>query len=97
MSACETAFWPAGTFAEAFAESASTAADDVLSDDPIAEVFEEFMADKTEWEGTATVLLHELESIVRRPERNAETVYALAKSAAGNNPNPDDVRKVSMA
>src|SRR6516225_6203825 len=40
------------------------------------------MADKKEWKGTATKLLSELETIVRRPERDAEVALALAKSAA---------------
>jgi hypothetical protein len=40
------------------------------------------MADKKEWRGTATKLLSELETFVRRPEREAELALALAKSAA---------------
>ncbi len=80
--ACETAFWDAGTFAKAFAEFAEFAADDVLSGDPIAAVFEEFMEGKLEWEGTATKLLAELEAIVRKPERLAEMALALAKNEA---------------
>jgi hypothetical protein len=82
VTACETAFWPEGTFAAAFAESAATAGADVLSNDPVAETFEEFMADKKEWKGTATELLSELEAIVRKPEREAELALALAKSEA---------------
>jgi hypothetical protein len=84
VSACEPAFWSTGTFARAFAEAASTAAADVLADDPITAVFEEFMADKREWKGTSTVLLRELETIVRRPEREAEIAHALAKNEASN-------------
>jgi hypothetical protein len=82
VTACETAFWPEGTFATAFAESSATAGADVLSDDPVAEAFEEFMEDKGEWTGTTTVLLRELETIVRRPEREAELALALAKNEA---------------
>jgi hypothetical protein len=82
VTACETAFWPKGTFATAFAESAATAGADVLSDDPVAEAFEEFMEDKGEWTGTTAVLLRELETIVRRPERDAELALALAKNEA---------------
>jgi hypothetical protein len=82
VTACETAFWPEGTFAKAFAESAATAGADVLSDDPVAEAFEEFMEDKGEWTGTTAVLLRELETIVRRPEREAELALALAKNEA---------------
>jgi hypothetical protein len=40
------------------------------------------MADKKEWKGTATKLLFELETIVRRPERDAELALALAKNEA---------------
>jgi hypothetical protein len=82
VTACETAFWPEGTFAAAFAESAATADADVLSNDPVAETFEELMADKKEWKGTVTKLLSELETIVRRPEREAELALAVAKSEA---------------
>jgi hypothetical protein len=81
-SACETAFWPEGTFATAFAEAAATASDDVLSGDPVSRTFMGFMADKAEWEGTATDLLFELETIVRRPEREAELALAELKSEA---------------
>jgi hypothetical protein len=84
--ACETAFWDAGTFAKAFAESASATADDVLSDDPIAAVFGEFMNGKTGWKGTATQLLAHLEAIVRSPEREAE--LALAKNETRSSSKP---------
>jgi hypothetical protein len=56
--------------------------EDVLSNDRVAETLEEFMADKNEWKGTATKLLFELETIVRRPDRDAELALALAKSEA---------------
>jgi hypothetical protein len=80
VTACETAFWPEGTFAEALAESAATAGADVLSNDRVAEAFEQFMGDKKEWKGAVTELLSELETIVRRPEREAELALALAKT-----------------
>jgi hypothetical protein len=97
VTACETAFWPEETFARALAESAATAGDDVLSDDPVAEAFEGFMADKGEWKGIATKLLLELEAIVRKPERRAEMAYALVKSRVGNSTNPQDVREAAEA
>ena len=81
-ASCETAFWPAGTFAKAFAESAASASSDILSSDPVAETFQEFMSDKVEWRGTATKLLSELETIIRRPEREAELALAMVKSEA---------------
>jgi hypothetical protein len=84
VSACETCFWPAGTFLKAFTEAAAEAADEVLSNDPVVEVFQEFMADKKEWKGTATVLLRELENVVRGPAREAELAFARAKNEARN-------------
>jgi hypothetical protein len=84
VTACETAFWDEGSFAAAFAESAASASDDVLSGDPVAKTFMEFMADKAEWEGTATDLLLELETIVRRPEREAELALAALKNEEKN-------------
>jgi hypothetical protein len=56
--------------------------EDVLSNDRVAETLEELMADKKDWKGAATKLLSELETIVRRPEREAERALALAKSEA---------------
>jgi hypothetical protein len=84
VSACETCFWPAGTFLKAFTEAAAEAADETLSNDPVVEVFQEFMADKKEWKGTATVLLRELENVVRGPAREAELAFARAKNEARN-------------
>ena len=40
------------------------------------------MSDKVEWRGTATKLLAELETIIRRPERDAELALAMAKNEA---------------
>jgi hypothetical protein len=97
VTACETAFWPKGTFAKALAESAATAGADVLSDDPVAETFEEFMNDRQEWKGTGTVLLRELEAIVRKPERIAEMAHALVKSRVGKSTNPHDVKELAEA
>jgi hypothetical protein len=78
--ACETAFWTEGTFARAFAEAAESAAGDVLADDPIAVIFEEFKENRKEWKGTSTQLLGELEAVVRRPERDASMAHAQAQA-----------------
>ena len=78
--ACETAFWNEGTFAKAFAESAESAAGDVLADDPVAAVFEEFMENRKEWKGTSTQLLSEFETVVRQPERDASMAHAHAQA-----------------
>jgi hypothetical protein len=98
--ACETTFWLAGTFARAFAESAESAAGDVLADDPIAAVFEEFMENRKEWKGTSTQLLGELEAVVRRPERDASMANAHAQAPlrrAGKLATADEIAAAATA
>jgi hypothetical protein len=98
--ACETAFWPEGTFDRAFAESAESAAGDVLADDPIAAVLEEFMENRKEWKGTSTQLLGELEAVVRRPERDASMAYAHAQAPlrrAGKLATADEIAAATAA
>jgi len=98
--ACETVFWPEGTFAKAFAESAESAAGDVLADDPIAAVFEEFMENRKEWKGTTTQLLSELEAVVRRPERDASMAHAQAQAPmrrAGKLATSDEIAAATAA
>ena len=100
--ACETAFWPAGTFAKAFEESTESAAGDVLEDDPIAAVLEKFMENRKgkEWKGTSTQLLAGLEDVVRQPERDASDAYAQAQAPmrrAGKLATSDEIAAASAA
>ena len=59
-TACETAFWPAGSFMAAYNENRDTAVEDVIEADPIGAAVRAFMASRAEWTGTATELLSEL-------------------------------------
>jgi hypothetical protein len=56
-TACETALWPAGTFARAYAENRSAAVDRVIDADPVADAVRAIMSDRITWTGTASDLL----------------------------------------
>lgn len=63
-TACETAFWPTGSFTAAYDGNQQKAVADVLEADLIANAVSQFMADRTEWEGTASDLLSVLSDAV---------------------------------
>jgi hypothetical protein len=56
-TACETALWPAGTFARAYTANRRAAIESVIEADPVAACVREFMADRSMWTGSATELL----------------------------------------
>ena len=56
-TACETALWPADTFARAYAANRRAAIESVIEADPVAACVREFMADRSMWTGSATELL----------------------------------------
>jgi hypothetical protein len=56
-AACETAFWPAGTFWSAYCGNRDEAVEGVIDADPIAAALRAWMAARTEWTGTASDLL----------------------------------------
>jgi hypothetical protein len=55
--ACETAFWPAGTFLRAYDANRRATIEIVIDKDPVAACVREIMADRTMWTGTASDLL----------------------------------------
>jgi hypothetical protein len=55
--ACETAFWPAGTFLRAYDANRRAAIQSVIDKDPVAACVREIMADRGTWTGTASDLL----------------------------------------
>jgi hypothetical protein len=55
--ACETAFWPAGTFLRAYEANRSAAVESVIDKDAVAACVRDIMADRGTWTGTATDLL----------------------------------------
>jgi hypothetical protein len=56
-TACETAFWPAGTFARTNQGNRKAAIEDLIDTDPVAARVREFMASRTTWTGSASDLL----------------------------------------
>jgi hypothetical protein len=55
--ACETAFWPAGTFARAYDANRSAAIESVIDTDLVAACVREIMAERHSWTGSASDLL----------------------------------------
>lgn len=62
-TACETAHWPEGRFMAAYDGNREEAVENVIDSDAVAVAVRELIADKVEWEGTATELLAVLTAI----------------------------------
>jgi hypothetical protein len=56
-AACETAFWPVGTFEAAYRSNRDEAVDNVIDSDPIASAIRTMMTGMPTWTGTASDLL----------------------------------------
>src|SRR5215475_6313257 len=56
-TACETAFWPAGTFTQAYQANRRAAIEDLIDADPVAARIREIMANRGTWTGSASDLL----------------------------------------
>jgi hypothetical protein len=56
-TACETALWPAGTFARAYAANRRAAIEDIIEADPVAACVRALMAERRTWTGSAADLL----------------------------------------
>jgi hypothetical protein len=56
-SACETAFWPPGTFLRAYNANRQAAIDRVIEADPVANFVREIMVERSTWAGRASDLL----------------------------------------
>ena len=57
-TACETALWPAGTFARSYKANRRAAIESIIEADPIANCVRAIMVDRTMWTGSASDLLH---------------------------------------
>ena len=55
-TACETTFWPSGTFVRAYDENRKAAIEGVVEADPVADHVREMMAKATTWTGSASDL-----------------------------------------
>ena len=56
-TACETALWPAGTFARAYEANRRAAIENLIDGDPVASRVRDIMARYKTWTGTAAELL----------------------------------------
>jgi hypothetical protein len=56
-TACETALWPAGTFAQAYAANRRAAVESIVEADPVATCVRSLMIDRSIWTGSASDLL----------------------------------------
>jgi hypothetical protein len=56
-TACETAFWPSGTFARAYRANRRAAVEGLIEADPVAARVREIMASRDSWIGSASDLL----------------------------------------
>ena len=56
-TACETALWPAGTFARAYAANRRAAIESIIEADPVAACVRAIMAERSSWTGSAADLL----------------------------------------
>ena len=55
-TACETALWPAGTVARAYAANCRAAIESIIEADPVAMCVRALMIDRTMWSGSASEL-----------------------------------------
>jgi hypothetical protein len=82
-TACETAFWPAGTFWSAYYGNRDEAVEGVIEADPIAVVVRAIMATRTEWTGTASDLLGALVGAAGERVAKSKTWPDGARALAG--------------
>jgi hypothetical protein len=67
-TACEQAFWEAGTFAKAYEQNRDDAVQMVIEADLVATAVQSFMAARTVWRGTAADLLGALKMAVEEEQ-----------------------------
>ena len=72
-SACETAFWPAGTFSSAYSRNRDGVVDGVIDADAVAVGVRALMATRTVWTGTAADLLGVLAELAGERSAGSKT------------------------
>jgi hypothetical protein len=70
-TACETAFWPPGTFLRAYNANRRAAIEGVIELDPVANFVREIMAERSTWVGRASDLLQARVGEKNAPSRTA--------------------------
>jgi hypothetical protein len=68
-AACETAFWPPGTFLRAYDANRRAAIEGVIEADPVAAFVREIMAERSTWVGKASDLLQACLGLKHAPNR----------------------------
>jgi hypothetical protein len=82
-TACESALWPKGTFADAYENNRDSAIETVIENDPVSNGIRELMETRQVWAGTATKLLDELCQKVDERLRNSRRWPSDAKALSG--------------
>jgi len=81
--ACETALWPAGTFAAAYEANREDAIGGTIEADLVATAVRAFMANRTTWEGTASQLLDALGQLITDTQRRSKNWPAFPNHLTG--------------
>jgi len=82
-TACETAFWDAGTFAKAYRQNRDEAVVTVIEADLVATAVQAFMASRTEWRGTSSDLLGALKMAVGEDQTKLKEWPPTPRSLSG--------------
>jgi hypothetical protein len=82
-AACETAFWPAGTFLAAYSGNRDEAVESAIDADPIAAAISTLMSRRTVWTQTATELLVALAEVAGERVTKSKTWPANPRALAG--------------
>ena len=83
VTACETAFWRAGIFETAYWGNRSVAVEVVLESDSVAVAVRSFIAERNEWEGSATELLAALGAEVGETQKKSKEWPTSARALSG--------------
>jgi hypothetical protein len=86
VTACETAFWPIGTFWAAYCGNRDETVEGVIEADPIAAAVRALMTTRTEWTGTASELLGALAEQAGERVAKAKTWPDSPRALAGRLP-----------
>jgi hypothetical protein len=72
-TACETAFWPAGTFMAAYARNQENLDEILLGADAVASAIVDFMQEQDRWSGTASELLAALAQVADETVKSSDS------------------------
>ena len=82
-TACETAFWPSGTFLAAYMGNRDATVESVIEADPVASTLQSWIAGPSEWSGTATDLLAALDRHASDAVKKGKTWPSTPRTLSG--------------